>query len=473
MFVVLLFPLSMLAQTPQAEQWDLVRCVDFAFKNNISVRQGDLQSRFSSLTFNQSKAERWPSLNVGGNATYNWGRSDDPNTGVRVGASLFTTQLTMQSQVNLFNWFSQKNTTEANRLNWEADKEQTNKLKNDVALNVAAAYLQILLAKEQVRIAELQVSQTESQLENTRKRVDAGVLPELNAAELEAQLARDSSSLITAESTVQQSILLMKALLNLDAATPFDVVTPSIDKIPIDPIAELQPENVYALAMANMPQQKVNSLRIQSAQKSIAAAKGRLYPTLSAFGALSTASNDIKTPVTSGTIPTTTNFFVNVNGVDYNVFAPTPVIVGQKINPVGSQYTDNFGQALGVSLNVPIFNGRSARSAWDRTKLDMKMLELQKEQSDMQLKQDIYTAYNDAMTSLEQFNANKKTVETARKAYDYAQKRYDANLLSIYDLVNSRNSFRTALVQVSYAQYDYVFKMKVLEFYKGQGIKLQ
>ena len=244
------------AQIPAAEPWDIVRCVDYALKNNISVRQTDLQSRFSELTYSQSKSARLPSLNFASNGAFNFGRSEDPVSGIVVDRSYFSTQMNLQSQVNLFNWFSQKNTIEANRLNWEADKEQTNKLKNDIALNVAAAYLQILLAKEQVRIAEVQVTQTEFQLDNTRKRVDAGALPELNAAELEAQLARDNSENIAAQTAVKQFTLQMKALLNLDAATPFDVVTPTVDKIPVEPLADLQPEKVYALAIANLPQQR-------------------------------------------------------------------------------------------------------------------------------------------------------------------------------------------------------------------------
>jgi outer membrane protein len=464
---------SLFAQDTLVEKWDIVRCVDYALKNNISVRQTDLQSRFSELTYGQSKAAQIPTLNAGGSAGFSFGRPEDPSTGIRETINLFTTQLQVQSRVNLFNWFSQKNTIESNRLNWEADKEQVNKLKNDIALNVAAAYLQILLGKEQLRIAQLQVTQTETQLDLTRKRVEAGALPELNAAELEAQLARDNSNEIAAETSVLQYILQMKALLNLDAAKPFDIVTPSVDKIPVDPIAELLPEKVYALALANMPQQKVNSLRIQSAHKAIAAAKGTLYPTISAYGSLGTLSTNRGAPqfIVSGFEPSLA--YVTVGSTDYIVYTPNTTKTGEIKVPLGRQYRTNFEQGIGISLSVPIFNGRTARTSWDRSKLNLKSLELQREQSDMQLKQDIYTAYNDAVKALELFNANKKSEETAKKAYDYAQKRYEANLLSIYDLVNSRNSYRNALIQSAYAQFDYLFKMKVLEFYKGQGIRLQ
>ncbi|NJO25824.1 MAG: TolC family protein [Bacteroidia bacterium] len=126
----------------------------------------------------------------------------------------------------------------------ESDKEQVKKTRNDVALNVAVGYLQILLSGEQVNLANVKVLQTKTQLEVTRKKVDAGTLPEIESANLEAQLAADSSALVAAVTSVSQSVLLMKALLNMDAAFPFDVETPSVDLIPILPLAELQPELV-------------------------------------------------------------------------------------------------------------------------------------------------------------------------------------------------------------------------------------
>jgi outer membrane protein len=454
------------------DKWDIVRCVDHAQKNNISVRQADLQSRFSALTYKQNKAGQLPTLNFSGSTGYSLGRSNNPTTGVLEDNNFFTLGVQLQTGVNIFNWFSQKNTIEASRLSWEADKEQTKKIQNDIALNVAVAYLQILLAREQANLSKIQIAQTQAQLENTRKKVDAGVLPELNAAELESQLARDSSAYYTAEASAQQVLLQMKALLNLDAALPFDVFTPPVDIIPVLPLAELQPDAVYAKAIGTLPQQKVNQLLIQSAQKSVAAAKGRLYPTISAFGGLSNNYVNIKVPVYSAGPFQSTGATVTVSGTDYPVLAPSFIQTGEKRISLGTQFKNNFGQNIGIGLSVPIFNGRSARTAWDKSKLTVQQLEMQKEQGDMQLKQDIYKAYYDATAAIQKFNADKKSVETAEKAYDFAGKRYALNLLSTYDLINSQNNVLKARIQALYSQYDYVFKMKLLEFYKGEGLKL-
>ena len=454
------------------EKWDIVKCVDYAQKNNITVKQTDLQSRFTALTYNQNKAGQLPTLNYSGSSGYSLGRSENPTTGVVQDNNFFNIRMQLQTSVTIFNWFSKKNTIEASRLSWEADKQQTKKTQDDIALNVAVAYLQILLAREQVNLSKVQIEQTKAQLESTRKKVDAGLLPELNAAELESQLANDSSSFFTAEATWQQFLLQMKALLNLDAAIPFDIMTPPVERIPVLTMAELQPDAVYASAVATLPQQKVNQFKIQSAQKSVAAAKGTMYPALTAFGGLSTNFVNIKYPQYAYGPLKPTGASVNVGGTYYTVESPSLLLVGEKALPLGRQFSNNFAQNIGVGLSVPIFNGKTARTAWDRSKLTVQQLELEKKQSEMQLKQDIYKAYNDAMAALQKFNAEKKSVQTSEKAYDFASKRYAQNLLSTYELLNIQNNVLRAKIQVLYAQYDYVFKMKLLEFYKGQGLKL-
>ncbi|HQV60542.1 MAG TPA: TolC family protein [Chitinophagaceae bacterium] len=478
--IKLAFALLIFSTSFGQDKWDIRRCVDHALKNNISVRQTDLQSRFSELSYKQNKGGQLPSLNFGSSVGYRLGRSDNPTTGVLEDNNFLNVGMQLQSSVSLFNWFSQKNTIEASRLSWEADKEQTKKIQNDIALNVAVAYLQILLAREQANLSNVQVDQTKAQLENTRKRVDAGVLPELNAAELEAQLARDSSSLVTAEASVQQFLLQMKALLNLDAGASFDIVTPPVSLIPLEALADLQPDAVYGIAISTLPQQKVNELRIQSAKKTVAAAKAGLYPTISAFGSLSTNAISFKKAIYDQVLNGYSPSGARANaggGTFYPIEIPNYVdgsnVVGYyKPGSITRQFNSNFGQSIGIGLNVPIFNGRIARTAWDRSKLTVQQFELQKEQGDMQLKQDIYKAYTDATAALQKFNADKKSVQAAEKAYDFASKRYELNLLSTYDLIISQNNVQRTRIQALYSQYDYVFKMKLLEFYKGQGIKL-
>lgn len=463
------------AQQPvtTTEKWDLRKCVDYALENNISVKQADLQIRFAELELKLGKMAQLPGAQLSGNLGYSSGRNQDPTTFSLITTGYLFNNYSLQASVDIFNWFSKKNNIDVKSLNLQATQAGVDKAKNDISLNVAVAYLQILLARQQVSLNNIQVLQTKAQLESTQKQVDAGKLPELNALQLETQLANDSSNLVTAQSSADQSLLQMQALLNLDAAVPFDIVTPPVDLIPVENLADLQPEGVYNLAVANLPQQKVDVLNVKSAMKSVEVAKSSMYPTVSLFGSLGSTFNNKSQQAISKTQITPSIGTVNVGGTDYSVYPlqPYDIYTYGKVSYF-DQINQNFRQSIGLSVNVPIFNGGSLRTNWQRSKLNVKQAELTKEANSLQLKQDIYKAYNDAVAAVQKYNANKKAVESSQKAYDFAKKRYDLGFLSTYDLLNSQNTLLTAKSQLLYSQFDYVFKMKLLEFYKGQGIKL-
>lgn len=455
------------------EKWDLKKCVDYAWANNVTIRQASLQKDFAVLDLQQSKTSQFPSANFNTSFGYSAGRNQDPTSFSLTTIGYLYNNYSLQASVDLFNWFTKKNNIAVKDLNLKATTEGIEKAKNDLALNIAVAYLQILLAREQVNLASAKIVQTKSQLESTRKQVTAGKLPELNAVNLEAVLAADSSSLITAETTAQQFLLQMKSLLNLDAAQPFDITTPPVDLIPVESLAVLQPEAVYQLATSNMPQQKVDELNLKAALKSVEVARGSMYPTVSLFGSLGSAFNNRAKEVKSVTALNVPIGTVTVGATQYNVFPSSP-IYSYTTGKIGyfSQLNQNFRQSIGLGISVPIANGGALKTSWLRSKLNVKQVELQKEKNSFSLKQDIYKAYYDAVAAVEKFNANKKAVESSQKAYDYAVKRYDVGLLSTYDLITTQTTLQQAKSQLLYSQYDYVFKMKLLEFYKGQGLKL-
>ena len=457
--------------------WSLKRAVQYAVDNNISVKQADVQARLSALTLKQSQLLQYPTASLSASAGLNSGRSIDPTTNQFNNTQLLTSGFNLQSAMTVFNFFSVKNNIAGNRLENEAARVNIEKVRNDIAINVATAYLLVLVSEEQAKIANVAVQQTLQNLNNTTKRVEAGALPELNQAELEAQLARDSSALINADNTVRQNILQLKAVLSMDAGEPFTLESPPLDKIPVLPLAELQPETVYADALKNLPQQKFNDLRIQAAEKYTRSARAQMYPSLSLFGGLGSNYANNKVP-TVNQVPTgkfdTTAALVDVNGVLYNVLSPgfNTVITANRI-PFATQISDNFRQNIGLQVNIPLFNNGVARTAWEKSRLNVKSLQLQKDLDLLTLKQDIYKAYNDAATALQRYLAGQKSVQTAEKAYGFAQKRYDLGLLTTIDLLTNQNNLNRARVELSQAHVDYVFKLKLLEFYKGQGIKVE
>ncbi len=472
-FLKLAFCLLIFSRSFSQEKWDLRRCVEYALQNNISVKQADLQVRFAELDLQQSKLSMYPFMNLGGNLGYSSGRNQDPTSFSLITTGYLSNSYSLQANVNLFNWFTQKNTVAAKDYTLQATQAGAQKARNDISLNVAVGYLQVLLAKEQANLASIQVQQTTSQLESTRKQVDAGALPELNAVQIESQLATDSSNLIAAETSARELLLQLKALLNLDAAADFDVAAVPVDLVPVESLADLQPDAVYSLALANLPQQKVDELNLESTIKSVQVARGSMYPTFSLFGSLGTTYNDKASEIKSKTQINAPIGTVTVGAATYQVYPLNPFdLYNYGAISYFNQLNHNFRQSVGLSVSVPILNGGSLRTGWKRAKLSLKQAELIKEQNSRTLKQDIYKAYNDALAAFEKYNANSKAVQTAQKVYDFARKRYDLNLLSTYDLLISQNSLLSAKTQSLYAHYDYVFKMKLLEFYKGQGIKL-
>lgn len=467
--------ISLIDQVSAQEKWNLLQCVDYAMKNNIAVRQAEIQTRLSELTLKQSKLAQYPSLTYGINGSYSSGRNQDPTTFNLITKGYLSSSMSLQSGVELFNWYSKKNTIAANQYDLQASAAAVEKQKNDIALVVANAYLQILLAKEQVRIAEVQLQLSQARLINVRKLVNAGSLPELNAAEIEAQVATDSASLIGARGTVDQNYLFLKAYMNIDATSPLEIQEPSIDQIPVENITELQPDLVYARAIKNFPQQRYNQLKLLSAQKTSAAAKGSMMPTFSLFGSLGSRYTNQAENVSGVSYYTPTSAIgkVSVNGISYDVLPAQPVPVYTFNKPaVFNQFGDNFNQSIGISLNVPIFNGSLLRSNYERSKINIESVQLQRDQDDQKLKQDIYQAYDAAVVAKEKFNASLKSVETAQRSYDFANKRYNIGFLTTIELVTIQNNLFTAKLQYALNQFDYVFKMKVLEYYKGEGLKL-
>jgi outer membrane protein len=462
------------SQTP----WDLKRSVEYALANNITVKQAEISSQQAELDFRQNRFGLYPNASFSNNWGLSFGRRENPTTGIFENTNSLYSSFSFNSSINIFNFFSQRNTIAASKYELQAYKALETKARNDIALRVANGYLLALQAKEQVEINELQISLTKEQLEMTRKRVEAGALPELNAAEIEAQLARDSSTLVTSIANRELQLLQLKAILNLDAAAPFDIETPQVESIRVLPLSELEPETIYALALVNLPQQSINEFRIKAAEKNRDAARGLMYPSIGAFAGLSSNFFGAMQKSIPGN-PTgeqPTGLFVKDGTTILPVFSPT--ISGRKENKslgeiwsgFGNQLEANFGQSVGLGISVPIFNRFSSRSNWLRSKLIVRNLQFQKDLDNQTLKQEIYTAYNNVKAALQKQVASKKAVETAQRSYELSKKRYDVNLLTSFELITNQNNLFRAQIDLLLARYDYVFKMKVLEFYKGQGL---
>jgi outer membrane protein len=462
------------------EKWDLRRCVEYALANNLSVQQTSVQAQIANVNEQQTRWQQYPNADFGTNTGLQWGRSIDPTTNQFTSNQLLYQGFSFNAGVTIFNWHRIRNSIIAADFNTGAARMDVEKIKNDVALNVATYYLQVLLSRQQVKIAVEQMQQTLRQVEVARKKVAAGAIPELDALTLEGQYATDSSNYISAVNTADQNLLLLKQVLNVDAGKAFDITEPPVEQIPVEPILQLQPETVFQIALQHQPAQKANELRLKSQEASLRANRAAMYPSISVGGSLGTNFSSASKKVTGYSLNgySPNGDIVRLSGAEYLVYTPQVQITqgkknfGERWDGWGSQINNNFRQSLGFSISVPINSGGTARFNYQQSKLNLKSAELTIALADQTLKNDIYKAYYSASAALEKFNAAKTSVAITQKANEFAQKRFDLGLINTFDLILSRTNLTRAQLDLAAAQFDYVFKMKVLEFYKGQGIKL-
>ncbi len=471
--ILLFVLLSVTLSTNAQDKWTLQRCVAHAQQNGISVKQAQVQSKLSELTFNQSKMTHLPTVNGNLNTSYQRGLNENPTTGTLDPNAFVAGNIGLQVQYTIFNWGARKNSINANNLFKNADSAGVDRARNDIGLLVANSFLQVMLRREQVRLSEVQLNQSRAQLTNVCKLVNAGSQPELNAIQIEAQMARDTAAMLQAKALEEQALISLKATLNLDLAAPFEIDAPAIENIPLENITELQPEAVYAIAVKEQPAQKATALRIEGATYQAKAARAAMYPSLSAFGALNSRFIGQKFPYLLDVLPNqpTGAFILDAAGNKTNVLSNRTVFGERNVN-VFRQLNNFFGQQVGVSLNFPIFNQYNTRTQWERAKVNITQATLQDEQEKVNLKSNIYNAYQQAFASLQQYNASLRSVDASERAFNISQKRFDIGLLGTLDyIITQGNLFRARIESIS-NRYDYVFKMKVLEFYKGQGLKL-
>jgi outer membrane protein len=473
--------LSLNAQEPT--KWDLKTCVDYAIQHNISVQQADVQTRLAKLQADVAKSNQLPTLNGSTGMGLRLGRSIDPTTNGFTNTQFLYNNFGLNGGVQIYNAGKLKNAIEASTLSWQASEADKQNTSNDVSLSVATYYLQVLSAIEQTEIAKIQINQTKEQLAATKKRVEVGLLPELNLLELETQLANDSSTFITASSNIEQSKMALKALLNLDASKPFDIQVQSVDEIKLQSFADLQPDYVYSVASQNLPIVKAAALRVKASSKNEMVAKAGFYPSLSFGYNLSSNFSNVFNYISGANFsgystPNASTPFVTVNSAKYYIQSPiyTPVSSQRNWSNIwngwGTQVNNNFGQSFGLQMNIPIFNANQSKIAYAQAKLNYRSATLQEENTNLKLKQDIYTAYNNAVVAFNKLAATQKALTSAEKTYQFATKRYDLGLLGTIELLNNQNNYLKAKVNYKSAQYEYVFRIKLLEFYKGTSLSL-
>jgi outer membrane protein len=470
---------STLAANAQSEskvkaQWTLQEAISYALDHNISIQQNVLNARLAKLTLRQSQYAQLPSLNLSPTYGWSWGRSIDPTTNQFVQGKYSFVSAGASSNVLVFGWFAQRNTIAKNKLSLQAAQADLDQLRNDVSLNVATGFLRILMAREQIRVNEKQVALSTQQMQQTQKFAEVGRVPELNVAQLEAQLASDSAALISAIADYTASVLDLKAILNLDFETPFEATIPDLPMEERISLQNMNAEYIYETAVKNIPSVRSSQLKLKAAQKNRDALRGGLYPSLSLSGQLgsnwTSTYRQLSGYNTDGSA-SPTGAYVNVGGTNLDVLQPNVVPTFKSV-PLFTQLDNNFRQTVSATLSIPIFNGWQSQFALQQAKLNVQSQELNQYQTELKLRQDVYKAHNDAANAVQKYYASLRSKEAAQRAFDFAEKRYQLGLTNTVEYLVTQNNLYKAEASLLNSKYDLIFKLKVIDYYLGKQLVL-
>jgi outer membrane protein len=471
---LLLFATSLFGQ----ETWSLERCVKYAQETNITIQQAQLALRNAQLDMKQSKAARNPSLSAQSNLGTQLGRTIDPRSNDFISTQVGFNNLSLNANLNLYQGGAIKNgITQSNHL-VQAAQADLERAANDVGLLVAQSYLNILLAEEQLKNAQSRVSQSRDQLRNTRKFIEVGTLPAIDSLNVIAQLTRDQQIEISAQNNLDLTYLSLRQLLQVEPEKGFRIEDPAIIIPEESYLASLQSRDIYSAALTTQPAIRAGESRLRAAHTAVAVAKSNYYPTVGLFGQLSsnysTAYKNydfLGTGKFSGASPIvfTTNGGRRDTGLVANFI---PDLSDGKTVAYPKQVGENFGQAFGLTVQVPIYQNGRTKIGVQRAKLNIKAAELENERSRQQLRSDIQTSLANARAALNQFKAAEATREASRLAFENMKKRHALGAVNTLELTTTRNNLTLAENDVTVARYDYIFKVKILDFYLGRKIKL-
>lgn len=461
-FLFCFFALNLL-QAQDADEMDLRGCIEFALSNNLQVRQAELNIRQTELTQKQAKWSIAPTANASLRHGANFGRSIDFTSYQYVNQATHSSQFSINIGQPIYMGMQVQNRIRQSEIDLQAGQKDAEQVKENIALSVAQAYLSILLTEEQVTVLKEQVKVTQAQYEQTLKLIKAGTLPENNKFDLEAQIARNEQAIVNAENGLEMAYINLKILMNMDPAKPMKV-----KKMEVQMPTEQQNydlEQVYAEASAVMPNIIAARMREQSAEMGVRVAKGALQPSVSAFGSVFTNFSSAAKETTIQNSTQTIN--LDIFGIQVPVGFPTQIPVQNGTTPYFKQIWNNIYGNVGVNVNVPIFNGFQTRIAVERAELSVKIAELNSITAKNQLKSDVQRAINDVRAAEKSYNVAEKSLKATRASVDNTRKRFELGVVNGFELVSVQNMLISAESSLLQAKYDYIFKLKVLDFYRG------
>ena len=470
-----LFSTFLLTQGAQAQEvWTLERCVQYAFENNLTVKQAEANVKTALLSERQAKASRLPNVSASFNAGEQFGRTIDPTSNQFSTVATGYNSVGVSAGVNLFNGGLIHHTVKQAKWDAQAAQADASQTTNTLALQIAQAYLNILLFEEQYKNAQKRIAQSTEQLNQTQKLIDAGTLPNADKYNILAQIAQGEQAAVQSQNSVELAYLSLKQLLQLEPDYELSIERPAI-AIPADAAPEsLTLTPLYTTALGTQPNIQAADFRIKSAEEGISLAKSAYWPTVSLFANLSSNYSTQLLDFQNGTFlgqELTQPVIVKVNDVDVTIQQYIDKYSYNKVSYL-DQIDQNFGQGVGLNISIPIYQNGRVRLNVERAQLNVINAQLQQNQVRQTLKNDIQTSIANARAARKQLDAAQKTYDATKIAFENTQKRHALGAVNTLDLTTAKNNLDISENDLTVARYDYLFKLKILDFYEGKPLTL-
>lgn len=427
--------LSLCATVQAQETWTLRQCIDYAIEHNISVRQTANTAEQNAIDANTTKWARLPDLNGSAGQNWSWGRAASPVDNTYSDTNNGSSRFEIGTSIPLFTGFELPNQYALSQLNLKAAIEDLNKAKEDIAINIASSYLQVLFNQELSKVADSQVVLSKEQYARIARLGEVGKASPAEVAEAKARVAQDEMNAVQAGNKYQLALLDLSQLLELPTPDGFSLAQPDTT---LTFTALTPPDDIYAEAILNKPSIRAAQFRLEGSEKSIRIAQSAYYPQLSFSAGLGTS-------------------YYTLNGESAGAF--------------GSQLKNNLNKYVGFNLSVPIFNRFTTRNRVRTAQLKQTNIALQLDNTKKTLYKEIQQAWYNAVAAESKFNSSLSAVDANQESFRLMSEKFDNGKATAVEYNESKQNLVKALSDNIQAKYDYLFRTKILDFYKGQPIE--
>ena len=426
-YILLLLTVSTMFGLSAQQKYTLEECVEIALENNRNIKQQELNNQQREIAYSQARADLLPNLNASAGQSFVYGRSIGLDN-VYQNTNSSQTSFNIGSNITLFDGLRMKYNIDARKAEMYISEADLERIQDDIVMSVSTVFLQVLMNKELIQIANDQIELTKTNLTRMNELVENGKMARGELYELEAQMAKEEFNQIQAENNLKLSLLDLAQIMELENFSNFDVVVPN--DIEIDEGLLLSPTSIYESALIARPEIRGAQYRVSSSETEIQIAKSAYYPSLS-FGA----------SMGSG--------YYNMSGFENATF--------------GDQLKNNRSTSLGFSLSIPIFNKFQVRNSVKNAQIALEHSKLEVDKTKIELRKRIEQAYYNAVAAESRWRAADKSELASREAYRFAEQKYENGRGTSYELSQAKSNLANVLSDQTQAKYEYMFRLKILE----------